>query len=133
MTKHERGPNQTPGERTDSYSAWSSVDGRLDVISVRKQPYFVIYEHGTNNRIRCTFPDEWLNTVKDYLGRRVRAEGYVHYRQDGIPAALTLPSTLERVPDPDQLDITVYRGALPGISEELSSYEYVRRLREDDG
>lgn len=87
--------------RKKTYASWSSVDGELDVISVRHQPSFVIYEHGTQYRVSCTFPDEWMDTVKDYLGLRVIAEGYVRYREDGVPISLSQPTSLQRVPEPE--------------------------------
>ena len=96
-------------------AAWSSVDGKPDVISVRRLPYFVIFEHVTEYRFRRIFPDDFLPQVKDYLGQRVVAEGFVHYRSDGIPMTLTNPTSLERVPDPEQEDITSYRGQCLGL------------------
>lgn len=117
--------------RKELYDAWASIDGELDVISVRRQPCFVIYEHGTLHPVRCTFPDEWMDRVKDYLGRRVSAEGFVHYRADGVPISLSQPISLERVPESRQQDVSVYRGSLPGITGGMSSYEYVRQLREE--
>ena len=119
---------------SEEYGAWSSIDGTLDVISVRRVPYFVIFEHVTEYRVRCRFPDEWLDNVKALLGSRVVAEGYIKYRSDGIPSILTDARSLIEVPEPEQADITVYRGTMPGMSDELSSYEYVRQMRvaEDD-
>lgn len=123
---------QTRARTRERYAAWSSIDGRLDVISVRRQPYFVIYEHGTDNRVRCSFPDDWLERVKNYLGLRVIAEGFVHYRTDGTPISLSNPTGIERIPDPEQPDITAYRGTMPGITAGLSSYEYVRQMRDGE-
>lgn len=118
-------------QHKETYEAWSSIDGELDVISVRHRPSFVIYEHGTQHRINCSFPDEWMDRVKDYLGFRIIAEGYVRYRGDGVPISLSDPTSLERVNDPKENDISVYRGSLPGIAGGLSSYEYIRQLREE--
>lgn len=125
------GLRYVPRQR-ERYAAWSSVDGKLDVISVRRVPYFVIFEHGANHRVRCLFPDEFMETVKNYLGFRVIAEGYVLYTRDGIPTRLTDPASLERVPEPSSQDIRAYRGSMPGITAGLSSYEYVRRLRDGE-
>ena len=118
--------------RKETYSAWSFVDGKLDVISVHHQPSFVIFEHGSQQAVYCTFPDSWMSTVKDYLGLRVITEGYVHYNEKGLPISLSEPTSLEKVPDPKQQDILAYRGSMPGISGGLSSYEYVRQLRESN-
>ena len=109
-------------------TAWGSVDGRLDVISVRRRAYFVIYEHASSNQIRCTFPDDWMDTVKDYLGSRMIVEGNLRYRPDGSVSALSQPTAIELVPDPKR-SLAELRGTLPGISGELSSADYVRHLR----
>ena len=114
------------------YTAWSSIDGTLDVISVRRQPYFVIFEHATEYRVRCSFPDDLVSLVKDNLGCRVIAEGFVRYRQDGVPISLTDPHSLKPVPDPEVKDITEYRGTMPDLTDGLSSYEYVRQMRESE-
>jgi len=117
----------------ERYSAWSSIDGTLDVISVRRQPYFVIYEHITEHRVHCTFPDDWLDRVKDYLGYRVIAEGFIHYNREGVPISFSKPTAIERVPDAEQEDLMAYRGSMPGISGGMSSYEYIRQMREENG
>ena len=115
-------------KRREISTAWGSAEGRLDVISVRTRPYFVIFEHGNNNQIRCTFPDDWMNTVKDLLGSRVIIEGNLRYRPDGSVSALTQPTGIDLVPEP-RMSLVELRGTLPGISGELSSAEYVRQLR----
>lgn len=120
-----------PKVHKETYSTWSSVDGNLDVISVRHKPSFVIYEHGTQHRVQCSFPDLWLDRVKNYLGLRVITEGFVRYRADGVPISVSDPTSLEIVPEPKEQDVSVYRGALPGITGGLSSYEYIRQLREN--
>ena len=135
-TPIELHPVQVPyrRRRRELVTAVGAVDGVLDVISVRTKPYFVIYEHGTRNQIRCTFPDEWMETVKDLLGGRVIAEGTLRYRPNGTVSLLTEPTALNPIPEP-QRSISELRGALPGISGVLSSVDYVRQLRtvEDRG
>ena len=123
------GPFRITRQR-ERYAAWASVDGKLDVISVRRIPYFAIFEHGSSHRVRCLFPDDWMDRVKNYLGYRVIAEGYVQYNREGVATKLTDPTSLERVPEPQSEDITAYRGSMPGITGGLSPYEYVRQLRE---
>ena len=108
--------------------AWGSVDGKLDVISVRRQPYFVIDEHGSTNQIRCTFPDDWMETIKTLLGHRVIAEGHLRFRPDGSVGSLTEPTSITLVPEPRRT-IAELRGALLGISGDLSSADYIRQLR----
>ncbi len=130
----EIGPDEKPADRTgrrQRYAAWASIDGELDVISVRGRPHFVIHEHGTNAAVRCTFPDDWMQKIKDLLGRRVLVEGYVRYRVDGRPSRLVNPKSLDPVLK-SETDIKALRGSLPGITAGLSAYEYVRRIREGD-
>ena len=119
---------RSPRRRREVLTAWGSVDGKLDVISVRRHAYFVIYEHASSNQIRCTFPDEWMDTVKDFLGFRVVAEGNLRYRPDGSVSALVQPTAINPVQEP-QRSLVELRGALRGISGELSSADYVRQLR----
>ncbi len=121
----------TRRRRREILAAWGSVDGQLDVISVRRRAYFVIYEHASRNQIRCTFPDDWMETVKELLGNRVVVEGNLRYRPDGSVSTLAQPTTISRVPEP-QRPLAGFRGALPGISGELSSADYVRQLRSGD-
>lgn len=113
-------------------TAWSSVDGKLDVISVRRQPYFVIDEHLSTNQVRCTFPDDWMPIVKDLLGHRVVAEGLVRYRPDGTISSLSEPISIQPVPEPRRT-IAELRGTLPGISGNLSSVDYIRQIRTGEG
>ena len=118
----------SPRRKREILTAWGSVDGQLDVISVRRRAYFVIYEHASSNQIRCTFPDEWMETVKDLLGYRVVADGKLRYRPDGSVSALAQPTAINVVPEP-QRSLAELRGTLPGISGGLSSSDYIRQLR----
>ena len=119
---------RSPRRRREAMTAWGSVDGQLDVISVRRRAYFVIYEHASSNQIRCTFPDEWMKTVKDLLGDRVIVEGNLRYRPDGSISVLAQPTVIHPVPEPER-PLSELRGTLPGVSGELSSADYVRQLR----
>ena len=118
----------SPHRKRETLTAWGSVDGELDVISVRTRPYFVIYEHASSNQIRCVFPDDWLATVKDLLGRRVVVEGNLRYRPDGSVSSLAQATAIVPVREP-QRPLVELRGSLPGISGVLSSADYVRQLR----
>ena len=121
-------PRGLRARRREVITAWGSIDGELDMISVRRRAYFVIYEHGSNNQIRCSFPDDWMETVKDMLGRRVIVEGNLRYRTDGTVRAMTEPTSVNPVPQP-QRTIVEFRGILPGISGDLSSADYIKQLR----
>ena len=119
---------RSPHKRTEVQTAWGAVDGELDVISVRRRAHFVIFEHASSNQIRCTFPDEWMDKVKEFLGYRVVVEGKLRYRPDGSVSALAQPTAINPVKSP-QRSLADLRGSLIGISGELSSADYVRQLR----
>jgi len=119
----------TPKKQQEKYIAWSTVDGTLDVISVHARPFFVIYEHGTKTRVRCAFPDDWTEKVLKLLGHRVAIDGLVYYKQSGEPYQLSKPTSIEPVPQP-QSDILSLRGAIKGMTGDLSTYDYVRKIRD---
>ena len=117
--------------RQEILTAWGSIDGELDVISVRRQPYFVIYEHASTNQVRCHFPDEWMPIIKEFLGKRVVAEGLIRYRSDGSISSLSESTSINAVPEPAR-SLSELRGSIPGISGNLSSADYIRQLRTGD-
>ena len=122
---------QTKRQRHEKYQAWSSVEGTLDVISVHGRPFFVLYEHGSLNRVRCTFPDDWTEKIVKLLGKRVVVEGLVYYEHSGEPERLSKPTSIDIVPEPES-EISALRGAVRGMTGGLSTYEYVQQLREKD-
>jgi len=122
---------QAKRQSREKYIAWASIEGTLDVISVHGRPFFVLYEHGSSSRVRCTFPDNWTEKVVTLLGKRVTAEGLVYYKQSGEPYQLSKPISIELVPLP-QSDVLALRGAIKGMTGNLSTYEYIRELREKD-
>ena len=91
----------------------------------------MIFEHGSKNRIRCTFPDDWTEKVLKLLGQRVIIDGLIYYKQSGEPYQLSKPTSVEVVPLP-QSDILSLRGSIKGMTGDLSTYDYVRELREKD-
>jgi len=118
-------------EKHEKYRAWSSIEGTLDVISVHGRPFFVLYEHGSTSRVRCTFPDDWTEKIVKLLGKRVIAEGLVYYKHSGEPERLSNPTSIDPVPEPSS-EISALRGAVRGMTGDLSTYDYVQRLREKD-
>jgi len=109
------------------YSEITSVDGLLDLISVRGRPSFTIEEHGTGKRIRCIFPDSMLQVVKDALGHRAVVEGTVRFREDGTPISISDVTSLMVRPEPRPIGELL--GALPNFTGDLTAVEYIRQLR----
>lgn len=52
-----------------------SVEGRLETVSLHATPYFNVYSALTGRAVRCEFPIEDLERVREALGRRVSVFG----------------------------------------------------------
>jgi hypothetical protein len=75
-----------------------SVEGRLQMVSERQQPHFVIYDRLWDRAIRCTVPDHLLETAISSFRKRVEVYGMVKYRRDGKPVAVAVESIDQVVP-----------------------------------
>ena len=111
------------------YTSVGSIEKRLEMISVHRKPRFVVYHDPTNKAVSCAFPEQWLEDVKNALGRRVNVAGVVHWNYKGEPtriegedlrvldSATALPSIAELA------------GSMPDLTGELTTDEYIRRIR----
>lgn len=129
LIERESTPSALPTiARPRLHSERSAVDGHLGVINVHGRPHFVIFEHGTNRRVTCSLADDLLPLVKDALNSRVVVEGIVRYREDGTPVAVMDTTSLKIVPQP-QRSVEELRGAIPDLTGDMSTAEYLRELR----
>jgi hypothetical protein len=108
----------------------STLDGKLDLISVRSNPRFVVEEHGTGRRVPCSFPDVWIERVKDALGKRVIVEGLIRYKWNGVPTSVSHIRSLTVRPPP-ALDLESLVGSLPDLIGGEDPGDYVRSMREN--
>lgn len=114
--------------RAAGYAEITSIDGVLDLISVRGRPSFMIEEHGTGRRVRCVFPDEMMPSIKEALGNRAVVEGTVRFREDGSPVSITnITSLFIRPPAPRPIEELA--GSLPNFTGGLSPEDYIRQMR----
>lgn len=114
-----------PRTRPRIYVSWSTIDGCLEVISVHRQPRFVLYEHGSERAVQCILPDHMMSQLKDWLGRRVRVDGRVHFRRDGSPAVITEVTGVSVV---EKAEKDILEPA-DSISSDTDSEEFVARLK----
>lgn len=127
VVQEEYGEERQPDE-------YGSVDGKLDLISVRSQLLFSVEEHGTGRHIRCTIGSEKLfGQAKNLLGARVVAEGMLRFAKNGEVTSIYDVRSLWCRPAlktaPDELV-----GALSGFTGGEDAADYVRGLRdEEDG
>ena len=61
---------------------WGSVEGYLQMISLRGAAKFNLYELLTDLRIECRFTEELLDEARTSLGHRVVVSGEIHKRGD---------------------------------------------------
>lgn len=112
--------------------AIGSVSGVLDVINLRRGHRKVsLYDDETRRAVRCQFPDTLFNTVKDALGRRVRAFGEVTRNRQGQILSVKI-TQIEMLPDlvpAPSVDELV--GIAPWYTGDKPTDEYLRWTRHE--
>lgn len=110
------------------YTDVATIEGNLEVISVRKRPSFFIWEILTNQKIECFTTDKQLDEIVALLRHkpRIAVTGRVHYRND-IPRSIDVES-IRVLRDVNELPQPKDIGPI-NITEGVSSEEHVRRLR----
>lgn len=112
--------------RRTTYLEYSSLEGKLDLISVRKSPQFSIGVRG-GRIVRCSFRSNDMEKVKKALGRDVVAEGWVRFRMDGTPFSIRDAMIQELGEESRTLDQLA--GSAPRLGGKRSAESYVRFLR----
>lgn len=113
-----------------SERAVGSVVGILDVINLRRGAHVVsLYDEETRRAVRCKFPDELFDLMKEALGHRVRALGLVTRNKRGQ----VLRVDIERVePLPDDAgapSVDDLVGIAPWYTGGQSTDAYLRSVR----
>lgn len=108
---------------------FSSIEGKLDLLSHRGRLQAVIKEHTTGHLIHCYFDETKLEMVKPLFDKRVMAEGMVNYRADGTPASITDISNIRerRIGRP----LAEFIGAAPDFTGGEDITDFMERLRGD--
>ena len=81
--------------------SWGSVEGKIQMISLRGTYRFNIYEVLTDERIACNIDDNLLEEVKEALGNRVVVYGEIHKK--GGEFEYVKVEKIHRRPPPDKL------------------------------
>ncbi|MHB8319014.1 MAG: hypothetical protein ACYDEP_07295 [Acidimicrobiales bacterium] len=113
-----------------SDEALGSVTGILDVVNLRRGQHTVsLYDADERHAVRCTFPVDLLETVRECLGSRVRATGTVTRNRVGQVASVKVES-LDRIEEeglvPSVAELT---GIAPWYTGERTSVEHQRWTR----
>lgn len=111
------------------YTAVGSVEGQLDMISIRRFAQFGIKHAITGRAIKCRFPKEMLEQVRGALGRRVNASGIVHYNAQGDPVKVEVEWIRLLRGESELPSIEEIGGSDPNFTDGLSTEDYMRSLR----
>ncbi len=96
--------------KPDSFAEYGTVEGRLETLSARGGPHFVIYEPIWDRGVRCTVPDDLVDATGAMWRQRVAAHGMVRYDAEGRPMSIRA-DTVEPFPC-DRTPIEAFRGLL---------------------
>lgn len=110
--------------------AVGSVSGILDVINLRRGAHQVsLYDDATRRAVRCRFPDDLFEVMRDALGRRVRALGEVTRNRQGqiLRVAIQQIELLPEVPAAPSVDELV--GIADWYTGNQSTEDYLRSVR----
>jgi len=87
---------------------YGSVEGTLEMISVRNGPHFTVYDALTDQGVPCHVPSEKLSEAMDAFGKRVSVSGLIRYRK-----ATGEPLSIEA----EELRVFGDRAALPSADD----------------
>ncbi|MFC2009081.1 hypothetical protein ACFLUT_03405 [Chloroflexota bacterium] len=118
--------------RGTRYAAQGSVEGTLETVSIHRAPRFNVYHSITLRAVRCTLPEDLVAEAGGALGRRVVVSGLVHYNAVDEPVTVDVEA-MRLLPPEDHLpSIEDFIGSDPGFTGDLSTGEYIRRMRDDE-
>lgn len=102
-----------------NYKSFGSIEGILNVIDLSRKPIFKIYDLLTNKSVRCFFPSNFLEEIKDALGKRVSVYGLIRSREDGQKVSIEIEE-MELFPSEQELpSIEDMIGILEAKSEQI--------------
>lgn len=82
---------------------YGSIEGRLEMISLRNGPHFTIYDALTDKGIQCHIPTDKLDEVWQSFGKRIAVSGLIRYRRtSGEPLSIEVEE-LRTFPDRSRL------------------------------
>lgn len=111
------------------YTTLGSVEGTLEMISVRRYSQFGIRHSLTDRSIKCRFDDEMLEKVKAALGKRVIAEGIVHYNAQHEPVRVDVEWIRTFDQESELPSIEDIGGSDPDFTEGMTTEDYLRSIR----
>lgn len=89
-----------------------SVEGTLEMVTIRGAKHFNVYDEVTDKAVRCYFPDRLLEAVRQAFGQRVLVHGVFTVKRTGEVSSLKVEG-MELFPDESELPtVDSIRGVL---------------------
>jgi len=107
-----------------------SINGRIEALNIHNALRFVVYPIVGPKRVVCDFPKRIKRDVLAAIDRYVHVTGELRYKQwASFPHAMDATS-IEVLPEDSALPtLDDLRGAAPGATGNLSSEDFVEKLR----
>lgn len=116
--------------RVPAVHAIGSVTGMLEAISLHGKPKYSVYDAVTRRAVSSMFTETELEHVKQALGKRVNVAGVIYRNARGQPLRVER-AKLTILPAGDELpSVRDFVGSDPAFTGDLTTDEYVRRLRD---
>lgn len=112
------------------YSAYGSVKGSLDAISVHRAYEFRVWDEKTHKPVTCKFRPDEIENVKALLKSRVTVVGMLTSNSAGNPISI---SAEEILPTPERLLPTIAEmsGLVKDFTDGKSLKEYMEELSDE--
>lgn len=111
------------------YTAIGSVEGTLEMISIRRFLKFGITHSVSGRMVNCRFTYSMLDQIKASLGKRIIASGIVHYNARHEPVRVDVEWIRTLKARHELPSIEDLGGSDPDFTGGLSTEEYLRSLR----
>lgn len=112
------------------YSAYGSIVGSLDAITVHKGNEFRVWDETTKKPVRCKFDEGALDHVKSLLKGRVLVSGIVQSNSAGNPIVISVED-LEAAPKRILPTIEEMSGLVEDFTAGKSLKEYMKELSDE--
>ena len=111
------------------YTAIGSIEGKLEMISIRRPIRFGITHALTKKSIKCRFQSDMLDQVKSALGKRIIASGIVHYNSQHEPVRVDV-EWIRVLRESSELPTTEELGGSdPDFTGDMDTIDYLRSIR----
>jgi hypothetical protein len=118
------------GLTSAKYSAFASVYGSLDTISVHSGNEFRVWDERSNKPIRCKFKEMELDQVITYLGKRVMVAGTILSNAAGNPISVEVEA-VQLADRPQIPTIEEMSGLVPDFTGGVPLKEYMEFISDE--